>query len=127
MARAHNLRSDAATAPQRSVFGKSGSLNKNAFSHESMTGSLSDNGRHEAEMYYRTVRPMEGRSVAIIMSRFRPPRSTLKWLSPLLPWNRKRSFRSWSQPGSSVGERRVDSSNQSVNGRASIHGPHTRP
>jgi len=56
----------AATAPQRSQFGKTGSLNKNAFSHESMTGALSDNGRHDAEMYYRTVRPMEGRSVAII-------------------------------------------------------------
>ena len=56
----------AATAPQRSHFGKTGSLNKNAFSHESMTGALSDNGRHDAEMYYRTVRPMEGRSVAII-------------------------------------------------------------
>ena len=56
----------AETAPQRSQFGKTGSLNKNAFSHESMTGSLSDNGRHDAEMYYRTVRPMEGRSVAII-------------------------------------------------------------
>ena len=35
-------------------------------SHESLTGNLSDNGRHDAEMYYRTVRPMEGRSVAII-------------------------------------------------------------
>ena len=56
----------AETAPQRSQFGKTGSLNKNAFSHESMTGALSDNGRHDAEMYYRTVRPMEGRSVAII-------------------------------------------------------------
>lgn len=61
-----SLRTLAATAPQRSQFGKTGSLNKNAFSHESMTGSLSDNGRHDAEMYYRTVRPMEGRSVAII-------------------------------------------------------------
>ena len=56
----------AVTCPQRSLYGKTGSLNKNAFSHESMTGSLSDNGRHDAEMYYRTVRPMEGRSVAII-------------------------------------------------------------
>jgi len=56
----------AETAPQRSVFGKSGSLNKTAFSHESMSGALSDNGRHDAEMYYKTVRPMEGRSVAII-------------------------------------------------------------
>lgn len=61
-----SLQTLAATAPQRSEFGKTGSLNKNAFSHESMTGSLSDNGRHDAEMYYRTVRPMEGRSVAII-------------------------------------------------------------
>ena len=61
-----SLKTLAATAPQRSEFGKTGSLNKNAFSHESMTGSLSDNGRHDAEMYYRTVRPMEGRSVAII-------------------------------------------------------------
>jgi len=61
-----SLQTLAGTAPQRSVFGKTGSLNKNAFSHESMTGSLSDNGRHDAEMYYRTVRPMEGRSVAII-------------------------------------------------------------
>ena len=61
-----SLQTLAATAPQRSQFGKTGSLNKNAFSHESMTGSLSDNGRHDAEMYYRTVRPMEGRSVAII-------------------------------------------------------------
>ena len=56
----------AATAPQRSVFGKSGSLNKTAFSHESMSGALSDNGRHDAEMYYHKTRPMEGRSVAII-------------------------------------------------------------
>jgi len=61
-----SLQTLSATAPQRSQFGKTGSLNKNAFSHESMTGSLSDNGRHDAEMYYRTVRPMEGRSVAII-------------------------------------------------------------
>ena len=61
-----SLQTLADTAPQRSQFGKTGSLNKNAFSHESMTGSLSDNGRHDAEMYYRTVRPMEGRSVAII-------------------------------------------------------------
>lgn len=61
-----SLKTLAKTAPQRSEFGKTGSLNKNAFSHESMTGSLSDNGRHDAEMYYRTVRPMEGRSVAII-------------------------------------------------------------
>jgi len=56
----------AATAPQRSVFGKSGSLQKTAFSHESMSGALSDNGRHDAEMYYHKTRPMEGRSVAII-------------------------------------------------------------
>jgi len=61
-----SMKTLAVTAPQRSTFGKTGSLNKNAFSHESLTGSLSDNGRHEAEMYYRTVRPMEGRSVAII-------------------------------------------------------------
>ena len=61
-----SLQTLADTAPQRSQFGKTGSLNKNAFSHESMTGSLSDNGRHDAEMYYRAVRPMEGRSVAII-------------------------------------------------------------
>jgi len=61
-----SLQTLADTAPQRSQFGKTGSLGKNAFSHESMTGSLSDNGRHDAEMYYRTVRPMEGRSVAII-------------------------------------------------------------
>jgi len=56
----------AATAPQRSVFGKSGSLQKTAFSHESMSGCLSDNGRHDAEMYFHKTRPMEGRSVAII-------------------------------------------------------------
>ena len=56
----------AETAPQRSQHGKSDSLNKEAFSHESLTGNLSDNGRHEAEMYYRNVRPLEGRSVAII-------------------------------------------------------------
>jgi len=54
------------TAPQRSLFGKSGSLQKTAFSHESMSGALSDNGRHDAEMYYHKTRPMEGRSVAII-------------------------------------------------------------
>jgi len=56
----------AQTAPQRSIFGKSGSLQKTAFSHESMSGALSDNGRHDAEMYYHKTRPMEGRSVAII-------------------------------------------------------------
>jgi len=56
----------AQTAPQRSIFGKSGSLQKTAFSHESMSGALSDNGRHDSEMYYHKTRPMEGRSVAII-------------------------------------------------------------
>mgnify|MGYP007078082730 CR=1 FL=1 len=56
----------AVTAPQRSVFGKSGSLQKTAFSHESMSGALSDNGRHDAEIYFQKTRPMEGRSVAII-------------------------------------------------------------
>ena len=29
-------------------------------------GLPASNGRHDAEMYYRNVRPMEGRSVAII-------------------------------------------------------------
>ena len=61
-----SMKTLAATAPQRSEFGKTVSLNKNAFSHESLTGAISDNGRHEAEMYYKNVRPMEGRSVAII-------------------------------------------------------------
>jgi len=61
-----SMKTLAKTAPQRSQFGKTDSLNKVAFSHESLTGNISDNGRHEAEMYYRTVRPMEGRSVAII-------------------------------------------------------------
>jgi len=56
----------AETAPQRSKYGKSGSLQQTAFSHESMTGALSDNGRHDAEMYFHKTRPMEGRSVAII-------------------------------------------------------------
>ena len=56
----------ATAAPARSVYGKSSSLNKTAFSHESMTGALSDNGRHDAEMYYHKTRPWEGRSVAII-------------------------------------------------------------
>ena len=61
-----SMKTLAPTAPQRSVFGKSGSMVKEAFSHESLTGAISENGRHEAEMYYRSVRPMEGRSVAII-------------------------------------------------------------
>jgi hypothetical protein len=61
-----SMKTLAERAPQRSQNGKTGSMVKEAFSHESQTGVLSENGRHEAEMYYRTVRPMEGRSVAII-------------------------------------------------------------
>ena len=61
-----SLQTLAKTAPSHSAFGKTGSMVKEAFSHESLTGMLSENGHHEAEMYYRTVRPMEGRSVAII-------------------------------------------------------------
>lgn len=61
-----SMKTLAPTAPQRSVFGKTGSMVKEAFSHESLTGAVSENGKHEAEMYYRSVRPMEGRSVAII-------------------------------------------------------------
>lgn len=61
-----SMKTLAATAPQRSKFGCKDSLIAEAFSHESLTGNISDNGRHEAECYYKTVRPMEGRSVAII-------------------------------------------------------------
>ena len=61
-----SMKTLAPTAPNRSVFGKTGSIKKEVFSHESLTGAISDNGRHEAEMYYRTTRPLEGRSVAII-------------------------------------------------------------
>ena len=61
-----SARGVAKTAPSHSAFGKTGSMVKEAFSHESLTGMLSENGHHEAEMYYRSVRPMEGRSVAII-------------------------------------------------------------
>jgi len=61
-----SMKTLAKQAPQPSMYGKKDSLNKVAFSHESLTGNISDNGRHEAEMYYKTVRPMEGRSVAII-------------------------------------------------------------
>lgn len=61
-----SMKTLAPTAPNRSIYGKTGSIKKEVFSHESLTGSISDNGRHEAEMYYRTTRPLEGRSVAII-------------------------------------------------------------
>ena len=56
----------AKTAPMRSVYGKQGALHKEIFSHESLEGTLSDNGRTEADKYYHTTRPYEGRSVAII-------------------------------------------------------------
>ena len=56
----------AKTAPDRSTHGKKGSLKKDLFTHESIVGSLSDNGQHDAETYYHRSRPFEGRSVAII-------------------------------------------------------------
>jgi len=56
----------AKTAPMRSVHGIQGALHKECFSHESQDGMLSDNGRTEADKYFITTRPYEGRSVAII-------------------------------------------------------------
>lgn len=61
-----SLKTLAATAPMRSVYGKQGALHKEIFSHESGEGILSDNGRTEADKYYHSTRPYEGRSVAII-------------------------------------------------------------
>ena len=61
-----SMKTLAATAPMRSVYGKQGALHKEVFSHESGEGILSDNGRTEADKYYVTTRPFEGRSVAII-------------------------------------------------------------
>jgi len=56
----------AKTAPMRSVHGIQGALHKEVFSHESLDGMLSENGRTEADKYYITTRPFEGRSVSII-------------------------------------------------------------
>jgi len=56
----------AKTAPLRSVHGKRGQLKADLFTHESIAGSLSDNGQHDAETYYHRSRPFEGRSVSII-------------------------------------------------------------
>lgn len=61
-----SLQSRARHAPQPTVFGKKAALQDDAFTHESLTGALSDNGRHDAEMYYMKTRPYDGRSVAII-------------------------------------------------------------
>ena len=61
-----SMKTLAKTAPQRAAHGKSGAIKKHLFSHESITGALSDNGQHDAEMYYHKSRPYEGRSVAII-------------------------------------------------------------
>jgi len=56
----------AETAPQPSAHAKKSSIRQDLFSHESATGAISDNGQHDAECYFGKVRPMEGRSVAII-------------------------------------------------------------
>jgi len=61
-----SMKTLAQTAPMRSAHGKQGALHKEIFSHESLEGTLSDNGRNEADKYYHTTRPYEGRSVAII-------------------------------------------------------------
>ena len=55
-----SLKTLAATAPMRSVYGKQGALHKEVFSHESGEGILSDNGRTEADKYYRAPRPALG-------------------------------------------------------------------
>ena len=49
-----------------SAHAKKSSIRQDLFSHESATGAISDNGQHDAECYFGKVRPMEGRSVAII-------------------------------------------------------------
>ena len=56
----------AAVAPPPSVHGIKGQIKLDLFSHEDSMGNRSENGLHEAECYYKSTRPMEGRSVAII-------------------------------------------------------------
>lgn len=52
--------------PQPSIHGIKAKILDELFSQEAAGGNISDNGRHDAQIYYCKTRPYEGRSVAII-------------------------------------------------------------
>ncbi len=93
-----SLKTLAATAPMRSVYGKQGALHKEIFSHESGEGILSDNGRTEADKYYRAPRPALGTARARAPPAKPPPRvlaplptaALASSLSPVAPLARRR-------------------------------------
>lgn len=52
--------------PQPSMHGIKAKILDEFFSQEAAGGNISDNGRHEAQIYYCKTRPYEGRSASII-------------------------------------------------------------